>query len=177
MGERRYEIKGELGMVQYRLRFTNITHSKHLYSIGKEMNLFLIKSAIRCSLDYSDGGYLGLGFSYCFHSDKFDQRKGERIALKRALETHNDKLQREARRFIWTEYFKLRPIKPEPTQRELRKTKARKAMEKIPPGEGLARRIARSVKLHGEEATRKALKEMINQARPDYLDLTTKENQ
>jgi hypothetical protein len=174
MGDRRYEIKDELGAVKYVLKFKDINHSKYLYSAGDGKNLFLIGSAMRCSLDYPDGTYLGLGTSYRFHSDKFDRKRGERVALKDALSLHNDKLQREARRFIWAEYFKLRPIRPEPSLRDIRKAKRREAM-KSAPGERLARKIGKCIEQFGEEATRAALEQMINSVRPADETETTQE--
>jgi hypothetical protein len=130
MSERRYEIKDELGAVKYVLKFESIRDSRRLYSTGHGHNLFLINGAMTCAVEYSGGAGLGYGSSLCSRKDEWDPKKGERVALKDALSLHNDKLQREARRFIWAEYFKLRPIVEPPTEREIRKAKARERMKK-----------------------------------------------
>ena len=130
MSERRIEIKDGGGMVKFVLKFKEIHDSRKLYSGTGEHNLFLIIGAMRCYVEYPDGSHLGMGHSFCHHKDKWDTRKGERVALKDALKYKNDKLQREGRRWIWSEYFKQRPIVEPPTEREIRKAKARERMKK-----------------------------------------------
>jgi hypothetical protein len=174
MSERRYEIKDEAGTVKYVLKFRPIHDSRRLHSMGETHNLFLLKGAMCCECVAPNDEYLGSGYSFCYRKDRFDLRKGERTALKRTLRHCFDRLTREDRSFIWAEYFKLRPIKPEPTQRELRKDLRRELM-KSSPGERLARKIGWCVQHYGEEATRKAVEQVFNPVRLAESTETDKE--
>jgi hypothetical protein len=155
MSERRIEIKDETGELKFILKFREIHDSRKLYSAGSHINLFLITGAMRCDVEYPNGSYLGMGHSFCHYKDKWDARKGERVALKDALKYRKDKLQREGRKFIWTEYFKQRPIVKQPTERQLRKAKVLASMKKILPG---------PVQTQVEESMRKGMDQMVKAA-------------
>jgi len=134
MSVRKIEICSSVGATLYLLEFENIRDSRKLYGYGdRDHNFFLMKGVVTCHAT-TNGGLLGHGYAWCFKSDSWDERKGERVALKRALEIHNDKLQKQARRMIWEQYLKQRPIKAKPKpDRKARKQKVEAVVERLIP--------------------------------------------
>ena len=135
MSARRIEVNQEDGTLAYFLDFENIRDSRKLYGYGdRDHNFFLIRGVVKCEFKGADKVEKGYGYAWCFKSDPWDERKGERIALKRALSPYKDRLQREARRMIWEQYLKQRPIKAKPKpDRKARKQKVEAVVERLIP--------------------------------------------
>ena len=118
--------------VLYTLRFEYIQDSRKLYTGTQSTpNLFLLRGAVRLYLHDAADKLFGWGNAYCYRKDKWDPKKGERIALGKALKVHSNPLQKPARAMIWQQYFTARPlVEPVETAREERKRKVRERMEK-----------------------------------------------
>jgi len=118
------------GRVLYTLLFEYVQDSRKLYTNTKdEPNLFLVRGVVKLNVIDAVDKYIGWGEAHCYRKDKWDPKKGERIALGRALKVHSNPLQKPARAMIWEQYFTARPIVEPETARQKRKREARAKME------------------------------------------------
>lgn len=113
MSTHQIEIKSpDDGSVLYTLEFQHYHDSRKLYSSTERIpNLFMMRGKTTCRVENeAERKLIGWGEAWCYRKDPFDEKKGERLSLARALKVHNHALQKPARTMIWQQYFKARPL-------------------------------------------------------------------